>query len=714
MVDRKRVFLLVSVMAVVAIAVGGMAINVLYKTAIVEERARLIETAQSQARLMEAVARFDQQFSQHDNQQGAVAATISQIVDAHERYQGFGATGEFTLARREGDQIVFLLSHRHDDLDEPNPVPFDGITAEPMRRALSGRSGTVVGLDYRGVMVLAAHEPVAELDLGIVAKIDMSEIRAPFLQAGVAVALLSLALIAVGTVLILRISTPMIEALRESEDRYARAVSGANDGLWDWNIKTDASYFSPRFSRILRYDESDLKPVLRTFLDLLHPDDRERTSGAIRAHLKEDASYDIEFRLRCKDGEYKWVHSRGQAIRDEQGEPTSMAGTVTDISERKWAEKALEERTSLLSAIIEGTADAVFLKDVEGRYMLVNSTVAKMAGRSVEDIVGVDDARVFSPEIAEEMRSVDRSVIEHKETQHVEQAIRVGGETRLTEVTKSPHFDADGNVIGIIGIAHDITERKQAEEALREAHQHLERRVEERTQELRLQAEVLENMAEGVVLIRTSDAAIVFANPKFEAMFGYEPGELLGKPVAVLNVPSDISPEEAARVIMNSLAEEGSWSGEVNNVKKDGSHFWCHANVSTFSHREYGEILVSVHEDITRRKRALMQLHEAHDELEVRVEERTRELSSEIAEHKRTLDRLRESEDRFRGAFDGSGVGMVLVNSKGQYVQVNQALCDILGYSEEELLSLGTQAITHPDDLAVADEIVRRQNKWAA
>ena len=77
-------------------------------------------------------------------------------------------TGEFTLARREGDQIVFLLNHRHYDLDNPKPVPWESEFPEPMRRALSGECGTTVGYDYRGEVVLAAYEPVAELDLGIV------------------------------------------------------------------------------------------------------------------------------------------------------------------------------------------------------------------------------------------------------------------------------------------------------------------------------------------------------------------------------------------------------------------------------------------------------------------------------------------------------------------------------------------------------------------
>ena len=123
-------------------------------------------------------------------------------------------TGEFTLARRDGDNIVFLLSHRHADLESPKPVPFDSELAEPMRRALLGQSGTVIGLDYRGSIVVAAYEPVAELELGIVAKIDLAEVRAPFIKAGLFAAGSALFVILLGSALFIRVSSPILRRLQ--------------------------------------------------------------------------------------------------------------------------------------------------------------------------------------------------------------------------------------------------------------------------------------------------------------------------------------------------------------------------------------------------------------------------------------------------------------------------------------------------------------------
>jgi len=235
MTERRRILLFsIGIMAVVSLSAAGIAIYVLYRAAFEVHKARLEEVAVSRARLIEAVGRFDAQFSQDDFPGGAREATLSQVVEAHENFQGFGETGEFTLARREGDEIVWLLRHRHGDLEVPSPVPLATELAEPMRRALRGECGTVVGLDYRGAEVLAAYEFIPELGWGVVAKIDIREIHAPFLRAGRLVAGISLLVIAVGAGFILRVTSPLIrrveartDELREARDRLRASTSEA-------------------------------------------------------------------------------------------------------------------------------------------------------------------------------------------------------------------------------------------------------------------------------------------------------------------------------------------------------------------------------------------------------------------------------------------------------------------------------------------------------
>ena len=223
------------------------------------------------------------------------------------------------------------------------------------------------------------------------------------------------------------------------------------------------------------------------------------------------------------------------------------------------------------------------------------------------------------------------------------------GEKVRSRVVKTTIILMSIGVFFSIFIAFFTVRKTQAtEDALKRTHDELEQRVEERTaaltetnekliieieerqkveENLKLQNRIVENMAEGVFLIRTSDGMIVYANETFDRMFGYDHGELINKHVSTVNAPSEKDPKEIANDIMQSLKEKGTWSGEVHNIKKDGSLFWCNANVSTLDHQDFGEVWISVHEDISERKKAEEQLKKHQEHLEELVEERTSDLA---------------------------------------------------------------------------------------
>ena len=223
MSEKKRVLILVLIMAAACVAVAGTTIAILYRTSVEEQGEALVAIAQSRARFIEASAKFDAAFNR-DYPGGWERATLNKIIEAHKQYNGIGKTGEFTLAKLEGNNIVFLLSHRHYDLEKPRTVPLDSNLAEPMRRALLGHSGKLVGLDYRGETVLAAYEPLAALNWGIVAKIDLAEIRAPFVKAGAAAIVIAVVVILFGASLFLWITNPIIQRLKEHSKRLTTLV----------------------------------------------------------------------------------------------------------------------------------------------------------------------------------------------------------------------------------------------------------------------------------------------------------------------------------------------------------------------------------------------------------------------------------------------------------------------------------------------------------
>jgi len=128
---------------------------------------------------------------------------------------------------------------------------------------------------------------------------------------------------------------------------------------------------------------------------------------------------------------------------------------------------------------------------------------------------------------------------------------------------------------------------------------------------------MMANITDGILLYKSSDEKIVFTNPQFEQLFGYEAGELIGKHVSILNQPSVKSPKDVTKEISASLKENGIWDGEIQNIKKDGTPFWCHASISTFTHNVYGKVWVAVQQDITARKQAEVELQylSTHDAL---------------------------------------------------------------------------------------------------
>jgi PAS domain S-box-containing protein len=340
---KKRFLVLLLIMVVISSTATGVTIYALYATAFGQQRMRLVEVAQSRARLMEAVARFDERYSAEDIPGGGAAATLRQIRDAHENFMGFGRTGEFTLAKRDGESIVFLLSHRHGDLQQPHPIPFSSKLGEPMRKALSGDSGTIVGLDYRGELVLAAYEPVSILNLGIVAKIDLAEIREPFIKTGLQTTGLAAVLILLGTLLFLRVGNPIIQRLEESEERFRAIFEQAGVGVAQI-VSTTGQFMkiNQRYCDIVGYTREEMEQL--TFQQITHPADLQADLHNMKRLLEEEIrEFSMEKRYVHKDGSIVWVNLSVSPMWDVGEEMSFHIAVVEDITERKRADEALRK-----------------------------------------------------------------------------------------------------------------------------------------------------------------------------------------------------------------------------------------------------------------------------------------------------------------------------------------------------------------------------------
>jgi two-component system cell cycle sensor histidine kinase/response regulator CckA len=223
-----------------------------------------------------------------------------------------------------------------------------------------------------------------------------------------------------------------------------------------------------KLCELLGYSEQEL--LESNFSDLTHPDDRDREFSLYRRMVAgELPELVLEKRMLRKDGAEVWVRITASLICDDAGQPIRTVAIGEDVTLRKRAEQALLESHGLLKAVIEGTSDAVFIKDLEGRYRLINSAGARLLGLSVEDVLGKDDFALFSSETASLVVARDRRVMSQGVSLTSEEVATAAGVTRTYLSTKSPQRDQDGRVIGLIGIARDITDLKHLEERFRQA-----------------------------------------------------------------------------------------------------------------------------------------------------------------------------------------------------------------------------------------------------
>lgn len=134
------------------------------------------------------------------------------------------------------------------------------------------------------------------------------------------------------------------DELRQSKGRFDRALLGSSSGLWEWMISDDVVWMAPRFRELLGYhDESEFPSSIASWDSAIHPDDKDRVLAAVRDHLQRDESFDIEFRMRTKSGDYRWFNARGLAIRQDDGHPYLMSGSIQDIHDRKLAECTIRQ-----------------------------------------------------------------------------------------------------------------------------------------------------------------------------------------------------------------------------------------------------------------------------------------------------------------------------------------------------------------------------------
>src|SRR5262249_36064952 len=158
---------------------------------------------------------------------------------------------------------------------------------------------------------------------------------------------------------------------------------------------------------------------------------------------------------------YRTLLARGVAVRDAACKPTRFVGVTVDITQLGLAEEELRRTTQLLQAVADGAQEAGYVKDREGRHLMFNARATRVGGKPIGEVLGRDDPAIFEPDSARAAMAHDRRVMESGVADTDEKELTASGVTRTYLASKAPYRDGQGNIIGIIGICHDITERRR-------------------------------------------------------------------------------------------------------------------------------------------------------------------------------------------------------------------------------------------------------------
>jgi len=256
----------------------------------------------------------------------------------------------------------------------------------------------------------------------------------------------------------------VMRELKKSQALHEEAQRLAGIGHWEFDIGNRQITWSDEVHRMFETDIETSGISYDEFIERVHPDDREMVDKAFSDSLQSKKPYMIDHRLLMPDGRIKYVHELCRTDYDQDGRPQRSVGTVQDISKRKMAENALWESQQRLQAILDNSTTVIYVKDVEGKYLLVNRQYEHLFGKTSAEMLGLVDHAVFPAKIADALRINDLRVITSKKPMEYEEIVPHNDGDHVYISMKFPLFDSEGSVYAVCGISTDITSHKRSEE----------------------------------------------------------------------------------------------------------------------------------------------------------------------------------------------------------------------------------------------------------
>ena len=436
-------------------------------------------------------------------------------------------------------------------------------------------------------------------------------------------------------------------ALRESEERYRQIIETAQEGVWTVDTAGRTTLVNQRVVDMLGYTTEEMmgKPA-DAFLDK----EEIAIAPVDFGGRQQGINKQFDFKFKRKDGSAIWALVEASALLDRNHHYMGALSMLTDITERKQAEEKLRETNEILQALVQASPVSIVALDLDGNVKKWNPASERIFGWSEAEVLGR-----FLPYVPQdkldENEALRQQALGGKSFTNLEVGrLKKDGSPVLISLSIVPLHDGNGKINGIMGVNIDITERKRAEEALRESEQRYR--------------QIIETAQEGIWTVDTADRTTL-ANQRLADMLGYTVEEMLGKPVdEFLNEEG----QSLAPIALENRQQGINKQLDFKFKRKDGSAVWTLVKASTLlDHNQQYMGALTMLTDITERKKA--------------------------------EEALQESEARFRSYIEPAPLGVFIVDRLGRYLEVNAAATEMLGYTEAEFLHLSIPDILAPQSL---------------
>ncbi|HMA61128.1 MAG TPA: PAS domain S-box protein, partial [bacterium] len=435
------------------------------------------------------------------------------------------------------------------------------------------------------------------------------------------------------------------QKLKKSRERLKLAMDAGEHGFWDWDLTTDTIYFSPSYYKMLGYKSGELPMVKETWINLIHPEDRKQIVPLVQSYVANAEPFSIEYRMRCKDGTYKWISNRGKSYQnDADGVPERAIGIHVDIDELKTAKNKLDKEKQRLQTILDGMPDIIAHQKPDHTIISYNKAGYKMLGLSPEEVKGKKCYELLGQEEECDICATGQAL---KSKQTETEIKYVDSIDKYFRAISTPILDDDGNVSFIIEQLQDITEQKIAEQKRDQYHELLKSTLE---------------AIDSLIIVIDKDHRIILSNWKDHEWVSKEKREK--QPYCYNALKNLDKPCEGCPPTKTFQDGKARWYEDQNPV--DGSLKEISV-IPIFNDKDEVEYVLENVRDVTERKKAKQAL--------AKREKMYREI--------------------FNNANDAMYLHKITDEGKhGKFMEVNRVAQKMLGYSKSEFMDMTPRDIT--------------------